>query len=86
MTPFLGFTGVNVTGRPSDISRGAWTASSGQVLCFGWKWNAFAAIVRAKLKSRQGVPIVGFTEMGVVEPTRGKGVGRDGVSLGEVGF
>ncbi|KAJ6342378.1 hypothetical protein OIU78_010327 [Salix suchowensis] len=58
----------------------------GQVLCFGWKWNAFAAIMRAKLKSRQGVPIVGFTEMGVVEPTRGKGVGRDGVSLGEVVF
>ncbi|CAK7344517.1 unnamed protein product [Dovyalis caffra] len=35
-------------------------------------------------KATQGVPIVGFTEMDVVDPNAGKGVKRDGVSRGEV--
>ncbi|KAJ6291700.1 hypothetical protein OIU76_023729 [Salix suchowensis] len=62
------------------------TETAGLVTSCAWKrkWNTFPATVRARLKSRQGVPIVGFTEMDVVDPNTGKTVERDGVSLGEV--
>jgi acyl-CoA synthetase (AMP-forming)/AMP-acid ligase II len=62
------------------------TETAGLVTSCAWKpkWNTFPASERAILKSRQGVPIVGFTEMGVVDPNTGKSVERDGVSLGEV--
>uniref|UniRef100_A0A6N2MMT4 AMP-dependent synthetase/ligase domain-containing protein n=1 Tax=Salix viminalis TaxID=40686 RepID=A0A6N2MMT4_SALVM len=62
------------------------TETAGLVTSCAWKpkWNTFPANERAILKSRQGVPTVVLTEMGVVDPNTGKSVERDGVSLGEV--
>ncbi|KAJ6744661.1 ACYL-ACTIVATING ENZYME [Salix purpurea] len=55
------------------------TETAGLVTSCAWKrkWNTFPATVRARLKSRQGVPIVGFTEMDVVDPNTGKSVERE---------
>lgn len=62
------------------------TETAGLVVSCAWKpkWNTFPASERATLKARQGVKIVGFTEIDVVEPESGKSVKRDGVALGEV--
>jgi acyl-CoA synthetase (AMP-forming)/AMP-acid ligase II len=62
------------------------TETAGLVVSCAWKpkWNAFPASERARLKARQGVKIVGFTEIDVLEPESGKSVKRDGVALGEV--
>lgn len=62
------------------------TETAGLVVSCAWKpkWNSFPASERARLKARQGVKIVGFTEIDVVEPESGKSVKRDGAALGEV--
>uniref|UniRef100_A0A6N2N280 AMP-dependent synthetase/ligase domain-containing protein n=1 Tax=Salix viminalis TaxID=40686 RepID=A0A6N2N280_SALVM len=62
------------------------TETAGLVVSCAWKpkWNTFPASERARLKSRQGVKIVGFTGIDVVDPKSGKSVKRDGVALGEV--
>ncbi|KAJ6291701.1 hypothetical protein OIU76_023730 [Salix suchowensis] len=62
------------------------TETAGLVVSCAWKpkWNTFPASERARLKSRQGVKIVGFTGVDVVDPKSGKSVKRDGVALGEV--
>jgi len=62
------------------------TETAGLVVSCAWKpkWNTFPASERARLKARQGVKIVGFTEIDVLEPESGKSVKRDGVALGEV--
>ncbi|KAJ6348707.1 hypothetical protein OIU77_006311 [Salix suchowensis] len=63
------------------------TETAGLVVSCAWKpkWNTFPASERARLKSRQGVKIVGFTGVDVVDPKSGKSVKRDGVALGDVG-
>nr|AXY97953.1 Ayl activating enzyme 5 [Populus tomentosa] len=62
------------------------TETAGLVVSCAWKpkWNTFPPSERARLKARQGVKIVGFTEIDVLEPESGKSVKRDGVALGEV--
>ncbi|KAJ8769873.1 hypothetical protein K2173_008955 [Erythroxylum novogranatense] len=62
------------------------TETAGLVVSCAWKrkWNHFPANERARLKSRQGVKIAGFTEMDVIDPRSGESVKRDGSTLGEV--
>ncbi|CAN1841871.1 2-methylpropanoate--CoA ligase CCL4 [Linum perenne] len=62
------------------------TETAGLVVSCAWKrnWDRFPAAERAKLKSRQGVKIAGFTEVDVVDPETGERVKRDGSSIGEV--
>lgn len=62
------------------------TETAGLVVSCAWKqkWNVLPATERARLKSRQGVKIVGFTEIGVVNGASGESVKRDGSTLGEI--
>ncbi|KAL8246759.1 hypothetical protein R6Q59_007975 [Mikania micrantha] len=62
------------------------TETGGLVVTCAWKqkWNRLPATERARLKARQGVRTVGFTEMDVVDPESGVSVTRDGSTLGEV--
>lgn len=62
------------------------TETAGLVVSCAWKrkWNHLPASERAKLKSRQGVKIVGMTEADVVDVESGVSVKRDGLTLGEV--
>ncbi|CAN0891037.1 2-methylpropanoate--CoA ligase CCL4 [Linum grandiflorum] len=62
------------------------TETAGLVVSCAWKrqWDRFPATERARLKSRQGVKIAGFTEVDVVDPETGESVKRDGSSIGEV--
>nr|GEW90638.1 probable acyl-activating enzyme 6 [Tanacetum cinerariifolium] len=62
------------------------TETGGLVVTCAWKgkWDRLPATERARLKSRQGVRTVGFTDMDVVDPESGLGVNRDGTTLGEV--
>lgn len=62
------------------------TETAGLVVSCAWKqkWNVLPATERARLKSRQGVKIVGFTEIDVVNGASGKSVKRDGSTLGEI--
>ncbi|KAJ8759550.1 hypothetical protein K2173_007174 [Erythroxylum novogranatense] len=62
------------------------TETAGIVVSCAWKrkWNQFPANERARLKSRQGVKLAGFTEIDVVDPRSGESVKRDGSTLGEV--
>ncbi|KAK1410601.1 hypothetical protein QVD17_37138 [Tagetes erecta] len=62
------------------------TETGGLVVTCAWKreWDKYPAEERARLKSRQGVRTVGFTDMDVVDPETGVGVTRDGLTLGEV--
>ncbi|XP_031272864.1 probable acyl-activating enzyme 5, peroxisomal [Pistacia vera] len=62
------------------------TETAGLVVSCAWKhqWNVLPATERAQLKSRQGVKIVGFTEIDVVNSESGESVKRDGLSLGEI--
>ncbi|KAI3747634.1 hypothetical protein L6452_10175 [Arctium lappa] len=62
------------------------TETGGLVVTCAWKheWNRLPATERSRLKARQGVRTVGFTEMDVVDPESGVSVTRDGSTLGEV--
>ncbi|KAM3760476.1 hypothetical protein ACB098_01G196500 [Castanea mollissima] len=62
------------------------TETAGLVISCAWKrkWNRLPASERARLKSRQGVKIVGMTEVDVVDAESGASVKRDGLTLGEV--
>nr|XP_043631797.1 2-methylpropanoate--CoA ligase CCL4-like [Erigeron canadensis] len=62
------------------------TETGGLVVTCAWKpkWNRLPATERARLKSRQGVRTVAFTEIDVVNPESGVSVTRDGSTLGEV--
>lgn len=62
------------------------TETGGLVVTCAWKgeWNRLPVTERARLKARQGVTIIGFTEMDVVDPESGLSVTRDGLTLGEV--
>ncbi|XP_076894537.1 2-methylpropanoate--CoA ligase CCL4-like [Bidens hawaiensis] len=62
------------------------TETGGFVVTCAWKreWDRFPASERARLKARQGVRTVVFTEMDVVDPESGVSVTRDGSTLGEV--
>ncbi|XP_071705626.1 2-methylpropanoate--CoA ligase CCL4-like [Rutidosis leptorrhynchoides] len=62
------------------------TETGGLVVTCAWKrkWNRLPGSEQARLKSRQGVRTVGFTEMDVVDPESGHSVTRDGLTLGEV--
>ncbi|KAF5769200.1 putative AMP-dependent synthetase/ligase, AMP-binding, AMP-binding enzyme domain-containing protein [Helianthus annuus] len=62
------------------------TETGGLVVTCAWKrkWDRFPATERARLKSRQGVRTVVFTDMDVVDPESGVSVTRDGLTLGEV--
>uniref|UniRef100_A0A2P2MM73 Uncharacterized protein MANES_18G109700 n=1 Tax=Rhizophora mucronata TaxID=61149 RepID=A0A2P2MM73_RHIMU len=62
------------------------TETAGLVVSCAWKqkWNSFPLRERAKLKARQGVSVIGFAEMNVIDPKSGNSVKRDGTSLGEI--
>ncbi|KAJ0703707.1 putative AMP-dependent synthetase/ligase, AMP-binding, AMP-binding enzyme domain, ANL [Helianthus annuus] len=62
------------------------TETGGLVVTCAWKrkWDRFPATERARLKSRQGVRTVVFTDMDVADPESGVSVTRDGLTLGEV--
>ncbi|CAH1437069.1 unnamed protein product [Lactuca virosa] len=62
------------------------TEIGGLTVTCAWKqkWNRFPATERARLKARQGVRTVAFTDMDVVDPESGLSVTRDGSTLGEV--
>ncbi|KFK25877.1 hypothetical protein AALP_AA8G173900 [Arabis alpina] len=62
------------------------TETAGLNVSCAWKpeWNRLPASDRARLKARQGVRTVGFTEIDVVDPESGLGVERNGESVGEI--
>nr|UPT51119.1 acyl-activating enzyme 8 [Pogostemon cablin] len=62
------------------------TETGGLVVSCAWKqeWENLSAPERAKMKARQGVRTVGFTEADVVDPDSGERVARDGSTVGEV--
>ncbi|OMO51436.1 AMP-dependent synthetase/ligase [Corchorus olitorius] len=62
------------------------TETGGIVVSCAWKkkWNELPLVERARLKSRQGVRSVAFTEADVVDAETGESVKRDGQTLGEV--
>lgn len=62
------------------------TETAGLVVSCAWKpqWNRLPADKRARLKARQGVKTVIFTEVEVVDPKSGIPVKRDGSTLGEI--
>ncbi|XP_059451702.1 2-methylpropanoate--CoA ligase CCL4-like [Corylus avellana] len=62
------------------------TETAGVVGTCAWKpqWNRLPASERARLKARQGVKVIGLTELDVVDANSGASVKRDGSTLGEV--
>ncbi|CAA7042565.1 unnamed protein product [Microthlaspi erraticum] len=62
------------------------TETAGVIVSCVWKpkWNLLPASDRARLKVRQGVRTVGFTEIDVVDPGSGRSVERDGETFGEI--
>ncbi|XP_010453796.1 PREDICTED: probable acyl-activating enzyme 5, peroxisomal [Camelina sativa] len=62
------------------------TEAAGVVVSCVWKpqWNRLPASDRARLKARQGVRTVGFTEIDVVDPESGRGVERNRETVGEI--
>ncbi|KAL2531180.1 putative acyl-activating enzyme 6 [Abeliophyllum distichum] len=62
------------------------TETGGLVVTCAWKkeWNHLPANERARLKARQGVTSIGFSEVDVVESESGKSVRRDGSTMGEI--
>ncbi|KVI08690.1 probable acyl-activating enzyme 6 [Cynara cardunculus var. scolymus] len=62
------------------------TETGGLVVTCAWKrkWNRLPATERSRLKARQGVRSIGFTDVDVVDPESGVSVTRDGSTLGEV--
>ncbi|KAJ4705685.1 AMP-dependent synthetase/ligase [Melia azedarach] len=64
------------------------TETAGLVVSCAWKsqWNRLPATERARMKSRQGVRTIGFTEVDVLDPESRLSVTHDGESLGEIVF
>lgn len=64
------------------------TETAGLVVSCAWKnkWNRLPATERARMKSRQGVRTVCFTEIDVIDSESGLSVSHDGASLGEIVF
>ncbi|EOA20309.1 hypothetical protein CARUB_v10000617mg [Capsella rubella] len=62
------------------------TEAAGVIVSCAWKpqWNRLPATDRARLKARQGVRTLGFTEIDVVDPESGRSVERNGESVGEI--
>ncbi|KAG7550849.1 AMP-dependent synthetase/ligase [Arabidopsis thaliana x Arabidopsis arenosa] len=62
------------------------TETAGLNVSCAWKpqWNRLPASDRARLKARQGVRTVGFTEIDVVDPESGFSVERNGETVGEI--
>ncbi|CAH8364698.1 unnamed protein product [Eruca vesicaria subsp. sativa] len=62
------------------------TETGGLNVSCAWKpkWNRLPASERARLKARQGVRTVGFTEIDVVDPGTGLSVERNGETVGEI--
>ncbi|XP_010453792.1 PREDICTED: probable acyl-activating enzyme 5, peroxisomal [Camelina sativa] len=62
------------------------TETAGLNVSCAWKpqWNRLPATDRARLKARQGVRTLGFTEIDVVDPESGRGVERNGETVGEI--
>ncbi|EOA20316.1 hypothetical protein CARUB_v10000624mg [Capsella rubella] len=62
------------------------TETAGLNVSCAWKpqWNRLPATDRARLKARQGVRTLGFTEIDVVDPESGRSVERNGESVGEI--
>ncbi|KAG7555466.1 AMP-dependent synthetase/ligase [Arabidopsis suecica] len=62
------------------------TETAGLNVSCAWKpqWNRLPASERARLKARQGVRTVGFTEIDVVVPESGRSVERNGETVGEI--
>ncbi|ESQ41627.1 hypothetical protein EUTSA_v10013162mg [Eutrema salsugineum] len=70
-----------------NISHGyGLTETGGLNVSCAWKpqWNRLPASDRARLKARQGVRTVGFTEIDVVDPGSGRSVERNGERVGEI--
>ncbi|KAF8081060.1 hypothetical protein N665_0908s0016 [Sinapis alba] len=70
-----------------NISHGyGLTETGGLNVSCAWKpqWNRLPASERARLKARQGVRTVGFTEIDVVDPVTGRSVERNGETVGEI--
>uniref|UniRef100_A0A1J3GJU4 Putative acyl-activating enzyme 5, peroxisomal n=1 Tax=Noccaea caerulescens TaxID=107243 RepID=A0A1J3GJU4_NOCCA len=70
-----------------NISHGyGLTETGGLNVSCAWKpqWNRLPASERARLKARQGVRTLGFTEIDVVDPGSGRSVERNGESVGEI--
>lgn len=62
------------------------TETAGLNVSCAWKpqWNRLPASERARLKARQGVRTVGFTEIDVVDPGSRRSVERNGETVGEI--
>ncbi|CAN7005608.1 unnamed protein product [Brassica rapa subsp. trilocularis] len=62
------------------------TETAGLNVSCAWKpeWNRLPASERARLKARQGVRTVGFTEIDVVDPGSCRSVERNGETVGEI--
>ncbi|CAN4116695.1 unnamed protein product [Withania somnifera] len=62
------------------------TETGGPAVTCAWKqeWNQLTNSERATLKSRQGVRMVGFTEVDVVDPDTGISIERNGMAIGEI--
>ncbi|XP_059282560.1 2-methylpropanoate--CoA ligase CCL4-like [Lycium ferocissimum] len=62
------------------------TETGGPAVTCAWKqeWNHLTNSEKATLKSRQGVRMVGFTEVDVVDPETGISVERNGMAIGEI--
>lgn len=62
------------------------TETGGPAVTCAWKeeWNQLTNSERATLKSRQGVRMVGFNEVDVVDPETGISVERNGMAIGEI--
>lgn len=62
------------------------TETGGPAVTCAWKqeWNHLPQSERAQLKSRQGVRMVGFTEVDVVDFETGISIERNGIAIGEI--
>ncbi|CAN6992993.1 unnamed protein product [Brassica oleracea var. botrytis] len=70
-----------------NISHGyGLTETGGLNVSCAWKpqWNRLPASDQARLKARQGVRTVGFTEIDVLDPGTGLSVERNGETVGEI--
>ncbi|CAM0908317.1 unnamed protein product [Alopecurus aequalis] len=71
-----------------DVTHGyGLTEMAGIVLSCAWKkgeWDRLPATERARLKARQGVRTPGMAQVDVVDADTGRGVPRDGATMGEI--
>ncbi|CAA0813426.1 Probable acyl-activating enzyme 5- peroxisomal [Striga hermonthica] len=62
------------------------TETGGLVVTCAWKpeWDGLPGEERARMKSRQGVPLAAFSGYDVVDPETGRSMPRDGSTVGEI--